>query len=121
MSVVVEVADDWRRRPGVADGRSQSHVQDTDARHGHVALRHPARAQPMTDELPNEPSSNPVPETPPPARARRRRWKWVTIALVVIIGLPGVVFAAWSWISLSYTYSKGDRAGYVQKFSHKGW
>ena len=29
--------------------------------------------------------------------------------------------AIWTWIALSWTYSEGDRAGYVQKFSKKGW
>ena len=30
-------------------------------------------------------------------------------------------FAAWTVIALSYTYSRGDRAGYIQKLSKKGW
>ena len=34
---------------------------------------------------------------------------------------PLGVFALWAWITLSYTYSRGDRAGYVQKISKKGW
>jgi hypothetical protein len=31
------------------------------------------------------------------------------------------VFAAWAWITLHFSYSKGERAGYVQKISQKGW
>jgi hypothetical protein len=27
----------------------------------------------------------------------------------------------WIWLTLSWTYSEGERAGYVQKFSSKGW
>lgn len=28
---------------------------------------------------------------------------------------------AWTWLALRWSYSEGDRAGYVQKFSKKGW
>ena len=41
------------------------------------------------------------------------------IAAVVIV--PVVVFGLYTWAALTYTYSTGDRAGYVQKFSRKGW
>lgn len=41
------------------------------------------------------------------------------IAGVVI--LPLILFTLYTWATLSYTYSSGDRAGYVQKFSRKGW
>ena len=30
-------------------------------------------------------------------------------------------FAGYVWVALHWSYSKGERAGYVQKFSHKGW
>ena len=41
------------------------------------------------------------------------------IAGVVIV--PLILFSLYTWATLSYTYSSGDRAGYVQKFSRKGW
>jgi len=41
------------------------------------------------------------------------------IAAVIIV--PIVVFALYTWSALTYTYSQGERAGYVQKFSRKGW
>src|SRR6058998_2407684 len=63
-------------------------------------------------------SNEPVVTAPPRAR---RRWKWPLILLVVFVAVPALLFTAWSWISLSYTYSSGERAGYVQKFSDKGW
>lgn len=28
---------------------------------------------------------------------------------------------AWTWLALTWSYSEGERAGYVQKFSRKGW
>jgi len=53
------------------------------------------------------------------APRRRRRWPWVIGS--ALVGIPAVVLAAWTVIALSYTYSRGDRAGYVQKLSQKGW
>jgi len=32
-----------------------------------------------------------------------------------------VLFALYVWVAWSFTYSEGERAGYVQKFSKKGW
>jgi len=47
---------------------------------------------------------------------RRRK---LIIAAVVLA--PIVVFALYTWSALTWTYSSGERAGYVQKFSRKGW
>ncbi|MFN2398049.1 MAG: hypothetical protein ABR543_05305 [Gemmatimonadaceae bacterium] len=55
----------------------------------------------------------------PPVK-RRRRWKWKILVLLIIL-VPGLVFALWTWVALSYTYSSGERVGYVQKLSRKGW
>ena len=38
-------------------------------------------------------------------------------ALATIVAL----FALYTWASLTWNYSDGERAGYVQKFSRKGW
>jgi len=38
-----------------------------------------------------------------------------------IILLPILIFALWAWVTLGYVYASGDRAGYVQKLSKKGW
>ena len=40
------------------------------------------------------------------------------IAFLVVIA---ALFSAYPWLTLSWSYSKGERAGYVQKFSKKGW
>ena len=45
----------------------------------------------------------------------------VILALSAVVVTPLLVFAAWAWISLSWSFSKGERAGYVQKFSERGW
>jgi len=38
----------------------------------------------------------------------------------VLVGF-GLLFAAYTWIVLNWSYSEGERAGYVQKLSKKGW
>ncbi|MEQ1879520.1 MAG: hypothetical protein ABL878_00960 [Burkholderiales bacterium] len=43
------------------------------------------------------------------------RW---TAGLLVI---PLALFAAYAWLVLNWSYSEGERAGYVQKLSKKGW
>ena len=37
----------------------------------------------------------------------------------VVLAILGIVL--WTWASLNYVYAKGERAGYIQKFSQKGW
>ena len=53
---------------------------------------------------------------PPPVK--KRKWKWI-LALVLLVPFLGV--ALYTWAALSFSYSKGERAGYLQKFSQKGW
>ena len=45
----------------------------------------------------------------------RSRAFW--IALILLLAAPALYF----WIALGWSYSEGERAGWVQKFSHKGW
>jgi hypothetical protein len=52
-------------------------------------------------------------------RGRGRRWG--LMALVTIVLIPALLFGLWSAIALGYSYSEGDRIGYVPKFSKKGW
>ena len=44
-------------------------------------------------------------------------------ALRVLTGLLVVaaLIAAYFWLALTWTYAAGERAGWVQKFSRKGW
>ena len=41
----------------------------------------------------------------------------------LLLGLPAVggLIALYLWAALSWNYSSGERAGWVQKFSKKGW
>lgn len=42
----------------------------------------------------------------------------VTLSLVVVVS---VIFAAYIWLALHWSYSEGERAGFMQKLSKKGW
>jgi hypothetical protein len=43
--------------------------------------------------------------------------RWLTLAVTVLVMLA----AGWLWLTLQWSYSEGERAGYVQKLSRKGW
>jgi hypothetical protein len=43
--------------------------------------------------------------------------KTLIIALIVLI----LGFAGYAWLSVHWSYSTGERAGYLQKISRKGW
>lgn len=53
----------------------------------------------------------------PQAAPRKSGLKWLIGAAL----LPALVFAAYLAFMLNWSYSDGDRAGYLQKFSKKGW
>ena len=74
-----------------------------------------ANASDAIPEEPIQPAPSSVPERP---RRRFRRWPWVLAAVVIT---PFAVLVLWTVIALAYSYSSGERAGYVQKFSSKGW
>jgi len=50
----------------------------------------------------------------------RQAGKILPIALGVIV-IVVLLLAAYLWLVLHWSYSDGERAGYVQKFSRKGW
>jgi hypothetical protein len=52
-------------------------------------------------------------ESPKPGRFGGALLKLLAIALLAAAG--------WTWFSLSWAYSDGDRGGVLQKFSRKGW
>jgi hypothetical protein len=79
-----------------------------------------------------DPSDKPAPETPasdtpapdappPPVIVKKTKRNKVLIALLILLLVPAVIIALWIWVTLGYTYATGDRAGYVQKISKKGW
>jgi hypothetical protein len=55
-------------------------------------------------------------------------WNWrfqlTTKRKFILLGIlltPLLAFALYTWAALNWTYSEGERAGFVQKFSKKGW
>lgn len=56
----------------------------------------------------------------PPAVPPRRRFRW-KLFLAGLVLIPLALFASYTWLALRFAYSRGERAGYVQKFSLKGW
>lgn len=50
-------------------------------------------------------------------RPRRTGFKWLVGAAV----LPFLILALYLAFVLNWSYSDGERAGYLQKFSRKGW
>jgi hypothetical protein len=52
-------------------------------------------------------------------RSRRKYWKlWIVLFLLVV---PALLFAGYTWVTLNFAYASGERAGYIQKMSKKGW
>jgi hypothetical protein len=61
-----------------------------------------------------------TPARPAPARRRNLGAKLLLFTFVVFaLVLGGLALVAWG--ALHYSYSDGERAGYVQKFSRRGW
>ena len=56
--------------------------------------------------------------TDPVPQPRRRRWKLIAVAAVLV---PVLLFSIYVGLTLSWSYSAGDRVGILQKFSSKGW
>jgi hypothetical protein len=57
---------------------------------------------------------------PAPPRTHKKRNTALKILLAILL-IPAIIIALWIWVSLGYTYASGERAGYVQKISKKGW
>ncbi len=51
------------------------------------------------------------------AVSKSKIYLWIFSLFAVI----AVLCAGYLWVALNWSYSKGERAGYVQKFSEKGW
>jgi hypothetical protein len=51
-------------------------------------------------------------------RPKKVRWRRV---LLIVLASPLLLFLLYTEVVLHWSYSTGERAGYVQKFSKKGW
>lgn len=47
--------------------------------------------------------------------------KRALFALIGVLAAALLLFWAYAWITLHFTYSEGERAGFLQKFSKRGW
>jgi len=70
----------------------------------------------MTD-TPPAPSEGAPAATPP----RRRWWSHWKLILAGIVVTPIAIAALFTFTALQWSYSEGQRAGTLQKFSRKGW
>ena len=43
------------------------------------------------------------------------------VLLLSVVGALIVLLAVYTWFTLTWSYSEGERAGFLQKFSKKGW
>jgi len=58
-----------------------------------------------------------VPNSSSRRGAPRRGMRFLMMLIVVAAAGAGL----WAWLTLSWAYSDGERAGVLQKFSRKGW
>jgi len=78
----------------------------------------------MTDPTAGEPQfeEGPRPTSPlPPSPVPRRWWRRWKLILTLVLLTPVLLVALYTVTALSWSYSEGQRAGYLQKFSKKGW
>lgn len=47
--------------------------------------------------------------------------RWLVLLILTLLIVPPFIFFVWAWAALHFAYSTGERAGYVQKISRKGW
>ena len=50
---------------------------------------------------------------------RRRHWRKLMFVLVIVV--PLLLFIGWTALTLNYAFSTGERAGFAQKLSRRGW
>ena len=67
----------------------------------------------------NPPAAGTARSPLPPVGARPPRH--LLRAFFTLLAAALLIFALWTWAALSWSYSEGDRAGVLQKFSRKGW
>lgn len=53
--------------------------------------------------------------------APKKTRNWGARLFFYLIMIPALLFSAYTWITLQYVYAEGDRTGFVQKISKKGW
>lgn len=75
------------------------------------------------DESTPEPGGRPpepLGEAPEPRRGFFRR-NWAKVSISALILVPAALVTLWAVIALSFDFSTGERVGWVQKLSRRGW
>src|SRR5262245_60712531 len=89
-----------------------------------VALPSMGAQVPGMADTPNQTppaDATPAPAAPAPKKKSFFRRHWGKVIIALILGVPPLLFALWTVIALSWSYSTGQRVGYVQKVSRKGF
>jgi hypothetical protein len=60
-------------------------------------------------------------QVPEPAPAPRRHRSKAPLIIALLLLSPILVLALYTVVVLNWAYSDGDRSGYLQKFSRRGW
>ncbi len=76
-----------------------------------------AKEPSRTYTAPSVDGGSPLTNAPKP----KGKGKWKITAVLFLVVLPLAAFALWVTIALSYSYASGERSGFVQKLSKKGW
>ena len=82
-----------------------------------VAVSDPISSSESSEEAPDSPTAAPASK---PRQSFLRR-HWLAVGVFGVFGLPALGIALWATFALSWSYSSGKRAGYVQKISRKGY
>jgi hypothetical protein len=48
-----------------------------------------------------------------------RHWGKLTFTTLILV--PALIFTIWAGATMTFTYSSGERSGFLQKLSQKGW
>jgi hypothetical protein len=78
----------------------------------------------MKDDLDQPPRAYTTADVASQPDPGRKRLGWKSTVAISLLGLMLVVavgFTLYTWSALHFVYASGDRAGFVQKFSKKGW
>jgi hypothetical protein len=51
----------------------------------------------------------------------RKKKNWRLRLITIFLLLPAALITSYTWAALHYVYSAGERSGYIQKISRKGW
>jgi hypothetical protein len=77
----------------------------------------------MPDDLDQPPRAYTTADVASQPEPTRKRMGWrakIWLSLLVIVCVAVLAFAAYTWSALHFAYSRGDRAGFVQKITKEG-